>query len=467
MAQKKPSLELLLSSSAGKKILFLGREGIFTQPELERFMKKYDISYTSNYEANVVALVEHTMLNPVEEDISNTAYEDGLPFFKLAEFEKILTSSINDDELLMGIKLANDQQRIFRLLGNAHISNELFVKLLSMYEWDDEEEDSREDRDVIMYTLRRYINIKPNEEDLLYSYLTLRRLATEATDPNLLLSLIGFPNFEFLVRGKEKVTLRETIARNSHIDSEVISKLISLRDRQVDVALAANRSVGVHILEGFVKKNELSINEALATNRQINDFIFEALLNEEQSVVELLLLWQSIDVKRLKQIENKAFDTDLFSIMGANEKLDSDVVDLLLQKDNVELFVHLASNTLLKPEVLEKIYQKKIKDTCINLAKNPSISVKILEEMYQDHHKESDIIQALASNTSTPVAILKELFQRDDLEVNKGLASNASLPMEMLDILKVDTRLQNYLAENPVFIKEYEAVFEYDGNAIR
>jgi len=94
-------------------------------------------------------------------------------------------------------------------------------------EWDDEDEDSRDDRDVIMYTLSRYIDIKPNEQDLLYSYLTLRRLATEATDPNLLLALIGFPNFEFLVRGKEKITLRETIARNRYIDQEIIQKLLS------------------------------------------------------------------------------------------------------------------------------------------------------------------------------------------------------------------------------------------------
>ena len=40
MAQEKPSLETLLSSSEGKKLLFLGREGIFTKEETARFLKK-------------------------------------------------------------------------------------------------------------------------------------------------------------------------------------------------------------------------------------------------------------------------------------------------------------------------------------------------------------------------------------------------------------------------------------------
>jgi len=117
-------------------------------------------------ETSKVGVVEHHMLNPVEEDISCLAYDDSVPLYKLKEFEKLLSESINDDEVLMGVKLANDQDRIFRLLGNSHISNTLFVKLLGMYEWHEEEEDNTQDRDVIMFTLRRYIEIKPNEEEI-------------------------------------------------------------------------------------------------------------------------------------------------------------------------------------------------------------------------------------------------------------------------------------------------------------
>ena len=259
MAQEKPTLEILLSSSEGKSFLFLGREGTFTKEEIARFLKKDGISMTKYLEEGVVATIEHSSLNPVEKDISNDAYDAKIPLFSLEAFEKLLSEGMNDDELLMGIKLSNDQERIFRLLGNDNIKEALFVKLLAMYTWHDEEEDDRNDRDTIMYTLRRYIDIKPNEQDLLYSYLTLRRLATEATDPNLLEALIGFPDFSFLVRGKEKITLRETIARNPNINQKIIQKLLSYRNLKINASLAANHATPLATLKTFVMSNDARV----------------------------------------------------------------------------------------------------------------------------------------------------------------------------------------------------------------
>ncbi|MEA3433059.1 MAG: hypothetical protein U9R13_00595 [Campylobacterota bacterium] len=466
MTQEKPSLETLLSSSEGKTFLFLGREGLFMKDEIARFLKKHNITMTKNYEEGVAATIEHSSLNPVEEDISNMAYDAKVPSFRLEAFEKLLSAGINDDELLMGIKLSNDQDRIFRLLGNENIQEDLFVKLLAMYEWHDEEEDDRNDRDVIMYTLRRYIDIKPNEADLLYSYLTLRRLATEVTNPKLLLALIGFQNFEFLIRGKEKVSLRETIARNDHLDKELISKLVSLRDKRVDVALACNRSVALPLLQSLLEKNSEKINEALATNKNIDNEIFNALLEKEAKVIQLLLLSQPIDTGRLALIDVQALDASLFATIGANEGLESDVIDLLINKDNAELIEHLAENSTLSVAQLEAIYEKGMVSSFEYLAINPTASVEMLEMLYETYD-ESAIHIALAHNKSTPEAILRLLFERDEFEIYKSMASNSSLPMELLDILKVDTRLQNELSENEIFVKEYETVLEYDGNAIR
>jgi len=466
MKEKMTLLELL-ESSQDKKILLLGREGIFTQKEIERFFKKYKVILTSDYEEGISAVIEHHMLNPVEEDISNMAYDDAVPLYKLKDLEILISESINDDELLMGIKLANDQSRVFRLLGNAHIGNELFVKLLSMYMWDDEDEDSREDRDVIMYTLRRYIDIKPNEEDLLYSYLTLRRLATEATDPNLMLALIGFPNFTFLVRGKEKVSLRETIARNEHIESSVIQKLISLRDNKVNTALASNRVVPLRVLENFAQTGDEALNKALATNTNISDSLFETLLGKAQSVVELLLVWQPVTLERLEKIEAQRLDSALFSLLGINEHLESGVVERLLETKSEALLEAMAQNPMIEPDILEKIYALHLPKTFAALAKNPASPKTVLETMYQENSEEITLLASLAYNASLSPVLLKKLFEKENFEINKGLATNPSLPMALLDILKVDTRLQNYLAENPIFIEDYETVLDYDKNAVQ
>ncbi len=465
LSMTKQTLLELLEISADKKFLFLGREGLFTQDEIARFLKKYGIEMTKYLEECVVATIEPLNLNPVEEDISNDAYDAKIPSFSLDEFEKLLSENINDDELLMAIKLTNDQARVFRLLGNANISEALFVKLLMMYQWHEEEEDNREDRDTIMYTLKRYIDIKPNEADLHYSYLTLRRLATEATNPQLLLALIGFQNFEFLIRGKEKVTLRETIARNTYLDKEVIHKLVSLRDKKVDVALACNPVVELTLLQTLLGKEDERINEALATNVNIDDAIFQALIGKEDKVVQLLLLSQPIKKERLALIETRGLDADLLATIGANEHLEREVVDLLIEKENEILLCNLAQNSILTPTQIEALYAKHIDSTMRCLALNPVTPVALLETLYET---ENDAVHiALAHNPSTPESILRTLFEKDDLEIQRSMASNPSIPLDILDILKVDTRLQNELAENPILIKGYETVLDYDKKAVQ
>jgi len=462
----KQTLPELLESSPDKKFLFLGRAGLFTQDEIARFLKKYSITTTKNLEDDVVATIEPLNLNPVEEDISNDAYDKKIPSFSLAEFEKLLSEGINDDELLMGIKLSNDQERVFRLLGNENISEELFVKLLMMYEWHDDEEDNREDRDTIMYTLKRYIDIKPNEADLHYSYLTLRRLATEATNPKLLLALIGFPKFEFLIRGKEKVTLRETIARNEYLDKEVITKLVSLRDKKVDVALACNSAANLSLLQILLAKEDADIHEALATNISIDNELFTALLKKEDIIVQLLLWYQPIDSVRLALVDAQELKDELFATIGANEHLQSDVIDVLIDRDNEALISHLAGNDTLTHAQLEKIYEKGMKDSFQFLAVNPASSVQMLEMLYSTYD-EREIHLALAINRTTPEKILRELYDRGEFEIHRCMASNASIPLDILDILKVDTRLQNELAENPILIKGYETVLDYDKKAVQ
>lgn len=466
MGLEKPSLETLLNTSADKKFLFLGREGLFTKDEIARFLKKYRTTMTKNYEADVVAAIEHSSLNPIEEDISCMAYDNKVPTFGLDEFEKLLSKGIDDDELLMGIKLSNDQERVFRLLGNANISETLFVKLLMMYSWHNEEQDNRDDRDVIMFTLRRYIDIKPNEADLLYSYLTLRRLATEATNPKLLLALIGFQNFEFLIRGKEKVTLRETIARNEYLDGEVIEKLVSLRDKKVDGALACNRSVELSLLKNLLAKNDEKINESLATNTKIDDEMFNALLDKEDKVIQLLLLSQAINVERLAFIDAHNLDITIFATIGANEHLKPEVINILIRRDDETLLCHLAENPTLDVSQLEEIYAKGIRSSFKYLAINPANSQEMLEMFYQQYD-EPDIRIALAHNKNTPETILRTLFERDEFEIHRSMASNASVPLDILDILKVDTRLQNELAENEIFVKEYETVLDYDPKSVQ
>ncbi len=459
MIEHKQTLKQMLEEAEGKKLLILGKENIFTQKEIVRFLKPYGIEITDRLSEEVFAVVEHHRLNPVEEDISNDAYVEGLPIFKLTEFEKLISESIDDDALLMAIKLGNDQSRIKRMLANPHLSDTLFVRLLKLYRFDEEEEDSRDDRDVIMHTLRRYIEIKPNEEDLLYSYLTLRRLATEATDPNLLEALMGFPNFTFLVRGKESITLKETIARNWHINDTTIQKLLTLRNHAIERSLAGNSSINEEIQKLLLGRRDEEIAQALAINPAIGEAIFAALLQESEKVVALLLVHQPIDKARLALIEDARLEASVFALLGANEKLSLDVIEALAgKKENKTLHRLLCENKTVPPARLEAYYHQKHKTLMPALAQNPSTPVSVLESLYKSDTESQEIAASLAKNPSTPETILRALFERDDFEINRALATNASLPMELLDVLKLDTRLQNELAQNEQLAASFETV---------
>ena len=458
MMNEKQTLKELLENAEGKKLLFLGKEGIFTEKEIARFLKPYKIAVTKYLEEDVAGVVENHRLNPVEEDISNDAYDLKLPSYKLTEFEQLLSDEIDDDALLMAIKLGNDQERVVRLLGNEHLSDALFVRLLKLYTFDEEEEDNRQDRDVIMYTLRRYIDIKPNEEDLLYSYLTLRRLATEAEDPALLEALMGFPNFSFLVRGREKVSLKETIARNPHIDEGLVRKLLSLRDRKVDVALSGNKAVSLDVLKHLYAKEDTAVLKALATNTTIDNELFGALLEKEEAVVSLLLIHQPIDAERFAQVEAAGLPVELMALIGANEQLSSDVMLSLTEKESPEILAALSGNSTVSSALLEQIYQLDIEETFPSLAKNPVTPAWILQAFYEEYGDDTAMLAALAHNPSLPEAQLRKLFEKDNLEINRGLATNAALPLEFLDVLKLDTRLQNELAQNIRLAESFEKV---------
>ncbi len=460
MIKPKMKLEELLASSAEKSILLLGKEGRFTKEEIARFLKPYKMSLASTLqEDHVVAVVEHPRLTPVEEMVSEEAYEVGVPLYKLADFEKLLSQNIDEDALLMGVKLSNDMERVVRLLGNEHISDTLFVRLLKLYRFS-QEEDNRADRDVIVHTLRRYIAINPNEEDLLQSYLTLRRLATEATDEHLLEALMGFPNFSFLVRGKEKVTLKETIARNPHIGKESVIKLLGLRDAKVDASLAGNPAVSLEVLHQLEAKGDDAVAKALAVNPAIDDALFATLLQRGGEVTALLLVHQPIDNHRLAIIKEVNLASKTEALLGLNESLEATVRATLLAEDEVDLLGYLAANPTISAEEAEVLWQRDEESLFAALAANKATPRWILEALYEGYDDQLEIMQGLGRNPNTPPSILHALYAKDRLEINRALATNASLPDEILDVLKLDTRLQTELAQNERLASSFEAVLK-------
>jgi len=85
------------------------------------------------------------------------------------------------------------------------------------------------------------------------------------------------------------------------------------------------------------------------------------------------------------------------------------------------------------------------------LAANKTVPAPLLEEIYRNNSQIPGIRLALAGNTSTPEPLLRELFELDRYDINEYLAANESVPLELLNILKIDTRLRNALTGNKTF----------------
>ncbi len=446
-------LDKFLHKNSGKKIVLLGKGELFTREEYIAFLKKSNIEVVTRLGDGVVAIIEHHRISHVEELISCDAYVHDIPIYKLSEFEKIMSLSLVDAHILMSLKLKDDQKRLYQLLHNPYINDSLFLKLIPMYIWDkNKHSDNNEDRGVVIATLRRFLNYKANEEDILYSHLTLNRLVKETTNPELLYALLYFPDYRFLQKGKQWVTLREVIANSRYINEKTIKKLLDFRDKHIPFYLSANPSTPIAILKKFANNyHETEIDEALASNVSIDTPLFIELLSNRGSVREVLLTYQPIDSKRFNLIEAIQIEESSYGSLGKNILIEPEVLGRLVKRNNPFLLKSLSSNPSLDRFMIEIIYEKSIKEYNILLASNPSTPSHILESIYQSDRDNYFLLSALASNPSTPLDILEELFNLELFEINESLASNPSLPLEFLNILKIDTRLRYALTNNQTF----------------
>ncbi|SFV58598.1 Leucine rich repeat variant [hydrothermal vent metagenome] len=447
-------LDKFLYKNSGKKIILLGKGELFSRDEYIGFLEQKNIKIATRLDDDVVAVIEHHRVTHMEELISCDAYVHDIPIFKMEELDELMSLSLVDEHILMSLKLRNDQKRLYQLLHNPYINDSLFLKLIPMYIWSDEQNhDSNEDRGVVIATLKRFLKVKENEQDVLFSHLSLNRLIQETQSPELLYALLYFPNYKFLQKGKKWVTLRELIALSPYIDNLTIKKLMRFRDPTIPFYLASNSATPLNILKQFVGTyHEVEIDEALASNSAIDDTIFIELLSQRGNVRDILLTYQPINSKRFELIKAMQIDEKSYEYLGYNLLIEKDVLQRLVKRNNVCLIKSLSCNPSLTSDMLDTIYKKKNSLYYPFLASNPSASQDLLESIYNISNNNQILLCALASNPSTPLYILQELFERDIFEINEALASNESLPLEFLNIFKVDTRLRNALSKNKSFI---------------
>ena len=99
------------------------------------------------------------------------------PIVDITAIEKWLCGSIEPNRLLMSLKLSRDQERLVDFIQNPHITDELFFKLLKLYDWQGEGLfDNDTNRDVTAAIIGRFYEDLERNHNVQYAMSGLAHL---------------------------------------------------------------------------------------------------------------------------------------------------------------------------------------------------------------------------------------------------------------------------------------------------
>lgn len=398
-------------------ILLLGKTRALSSDEFDTLLKLHKISRVGSYSDEVALIIEGRMMNPYEQSESARLYEElHTPIVELAPFEEWLCRSIEPNRLLMSLKLSRNQERLVDFLQNPYISNELYFKLLKLYDWQNEGLfDNDTNRDVTASIIARfYVDLDRNH------------------------------NVQYAMSG-----LAHLIERYGN--RELINAIVELSPIANEIKNPKDRSLS-------------GVLDAIALHPDTQDSILRLLL-EDQAV--LLAYREPLELESEllglnKQEVNEILAQNLSLSPGGVEQLESDYPHLIasktvLDQDRFERLIEsypsaLAKNPSLTPGMQHKLYSLNDAGVLGSLASNPITVKEILDHLFES----GKFSASLAFNPSLSSDKLKSLALSSDAEVLSALAANTATPIETLYQLSLDRRFERAVKTNPTFGKHIQ-----------
>ncbi len=376
----------------GTTILLFGKPRSFEMSEFLAELSHHNITLAKSYESKVSLIVEGKMISPPHQAICDDLYKQNeAPFVGIDELEKLLAKHIDPKTLLMSLKLSNNRSRVVAFLKNRSISDELFLDLLRLYDWGEEDFfESDDNRDVsASIILRFYKNIETNH-NVQYATTGLVHLLAGELSSSVIDAIYSLKP----LRLTSNASLRHIIAAHPSTDERIILDLASSADEKMLLML--------------LSRSDLT----LKAQQKLFDLGF----------VSELSRYAHLDIDLAKKM---LLLPDLASSVASHITLDDELFKTL--QANFSIF--LASNVSLTPAMQRDL----LEDTkaLLDLAKNPALSEDIARELHKTNNEQ--IIKHLASNTATPQDLL-ELVAKDGT-FDEALSSNSSTPPHILELL--------------------------------
>ena len=428
-----------------KSILLLGKPRAFNNEEFIKEIEFYNINLASEYNEDVVMVVDGKMMTPYEQNKSDELYElhsKELEFISIDTLERELVKHINPNTLLMSLKLSKDKERLKSFIQNSCISDELFLKLLSIYSWGGENFfDNNDNRDVSAAIILRFYKDIERNHNVEYATSGFVHLISQSDNPALLQSIAKLEPLHL------NYNILSALATNSSTPKSVIDMLIKKADTQLKVLIAIREDIDEDSLNLLFESGEDEVLESLSCNKNLPKNIVEKLI-EDKKYTSNLAKYQKLD-DELFSIFVKNNPADL----AQNSSISYEMQKKLLELDSDEVLISLASNISVDSRIIDELLDSFVDEVKFALYANESTPKKNLEKVYENPLSRV----YLAGNENTPAHILEKLSSESDIEILKSLAKNKNTPVSILYQLQLDARLARAVKENPAFSEHIQS----------
>ncbi len=429
---------------SGHAILLFGKSRAFEAAEFEIQLKARNIERLDTFDASVVLILEGRMINPVQQIEFDALYEtQAVPIISVDELERALSEQLDEDTLLMSLKLSGDQDRLLGYIQNPYIDNALFLRLIKLYNWQKEgffEND--ENRDVTAALIERfYENIERNH-NVQYANMGIMHLLNQSNDAELIETIGTLAPIQQALReecDRSTYKILREIAFHEQTPARVQKQFVKYGDNELRAIIALRQDTTAALQEQLLSLDDETISLTLASNANLQDSVAEKMYKTE--------LFRSY-LAANKQMDDRWFERfadRLSESLAANDTLSLAMQQQLFEQNSEKVWIALASNVSLL--IADELVKKESEAVNKTLALNEATSKQILEALA----KTGDVNVELASNTQTPAAILTQLGGSTDIDVLSALAQNSATPVDLLYQFQLDRRLERYVMSNPGF----------------
>lgn len=366
-----------LKELENQSILLFGKSRAFSEEEFNSQLKSHNISTCREYSDEIKLVVDGRMMTPYEQNDSDALYEKyskDIEFISIDVLEMELAKCIDEDTLLMSLKLSRDKQRLKSFILNTMLSDEFFFKLLKNYNWNNDDFfETNDNRDVsAAFISRFYENIERNH-NVEYATTGFVHLIKQSKSSILLKNIFALEPIKYNPKIKMQIAMSE------FCDYELQKLLKKDENYEVKEALSLNATLHVEIIKEFIKDENLGSN--IAKSIKLNDEYFSIL----SSYKTALCLNESLTLQMQEELST-CRDDDILYALALNNNINLKILDKLSKSENEMIILALYENKVMPSSRLKEAYDNG--KYLEQLAKNENTPVDILYQLHLDSRYE-------------------------------------------------------------------------------